>query len=41
MTEEAERFGESGGYSHSLLDNNQVFEKTMASYGGVGKPIKF
>jgi hypothetical protein len=34
MTGEAERFDETGGYSHSLLDNNQVFEKTMETYGG-------
>jgi hypothetical protein len=34
MTGEAERFGETGGYSHPSLDNNQVFEKTMASYSG-------
>jgi hypothetical protein len=34
MTEEAERFDETGGYSHSLLDNNQVFEKSMETYGG-------
>jgi len=34
MTREAERFDETGGYSHSLLDNNQVFEKSMETYGG-------
>jgi hypothetical protein len=34
MTGEAERFDETGGYDHSLLDNNQVFEKSLATYGG-------
>ncbi|CAF3847925.1 unnamed protein product [Rotaria sp. Silwood1] len=34
MTEEAERFDETGGYGYSLLDNNQVFEKPMETYGG-------
>ena len=34
MAGEAERFDETGGYSHYLLDNNQVFEKTMETYGG-------
>lgn len=31
---EPERFYETGGYNHCLLDNNQVFEKTMETYGG-------
>ncbi|CAF3343933.1 unnamed protein product [Rotaria sp. Silwood2] len=34
MTGEAEQFDETGGYNHTLLDNNQVFEKSMETYGG-------
>ena len=34
MMGDTERFDETGGYCHSLLDNNQVFEKTVETYGG-------
>jgi len=34
MVGEAERFDETGGYGHSLLNNKQVFEKLYATYGG-------
>jgi hypothetical protein len=34
MTTEDEQFDETGGYGHSLLDNNKVFEKPMETYGG-------
>ena len=31
---EAVRFGETGGYSHSLCEDNRVFEKKWDTYGG-------
>jgi hypothetical protein len=34
MVGEAERFDKTGGYGYLLLNNNQVFEKPYATYGG-------